>query len=245
MRNLGVPGSASADSALGGIYYAVVTNNKDDEKKLGRIKVRFPWLAGGDTDESTWAHIAVPMIGDKFGTWFLPEVEDVVAVVFMAGDINHPIVIGGVWSKEDPPPEVNEDGKNDFRLIKSRSGHRVLIDDTSETKVVFTDKDDENYMGIGKFPEGGSSDNKMEMATPSAINGSAESGVAINSVQGTVNIWCPKGTLKITAKNIEITASTTIDVKAGADMLHESSTKATFSGTAGVKMAGSKTNIGP
>jgi phage baseplate assembly protein gpV len=185
------------------------------------------------------------MIGDKFGTWTLPEKEDVVAVVFLAGDINHPIVIGGVWSSKDTPPEVNEDGKNDFRLIKSRSGHRVLIDDTAKTKVVLTDKDNANYVGIGNFPEGGGSDNKMELATPSAINGSPTSGVAVNSSQGTVNIWCPKGTLKITAMNIEITASTTADIKAGGDMTHESSTKASFSGNAGVKMVGSKTNIGP
>ena len=38
---------------------------------------------------------------------------------------------------------------------------------------------------------------------------------------------------------------TTIDIKAGGDMVHESSTKASFSGMAGVKMAGSKTTIGP
>lgn len=245
MRNLGVPAPATADAALGGIYYAVVTNNKDDEKSLGRIKVRFPWLDGGDSDESCWAHIAVPMIGDTFGTWTLPEVDDVVAVVFMAGDINHPIVVGGVWSSTDKPPEVNEDGKNDFRLIKSRSGHRVLIDDTSETKVVLTDKDDAQYVGVGKFAEGGSSDNKMELKTPSGINGSPESGVAVNSSQGTVNIWCPKGTLTIKAKNIEFTSTTSIDIKAGGDMIHESGTKTSFSGTAGVKMEGSKTNIGP
>ena len=243
MRNLGVPKAPTADPMLGGIYYAVVTNNKDDEKKLGRIKVRYPWLDGGDQDESFWAHIAVPMIGDKFGTWFLPEVDDVVAVVFLAGDINHPMVLGGIWSKTDVPPEVNEDGKNDFRLIKSRSGHRIQFDDTSETKVVVTDKGDKNYMGIGKFAEGGGSPNKMEMATPSGINGSPESGVAVNAKTGTLNIWCPKGTLKVTAKNIEFTATTTIDIKAGGDMTHESGTKGSFVGMAGTKLVGSKTTI--
>ena len=243
MNSPGVPSPATADPTLGGIYYAIVTDNKDDEKKLGRVKVRFPWLDGGGSDESSWAHIAVPMIGDGFGTWFLPEVDDVVAVVFIAGDINHPMVVGGVWSSIDKPPEVNEDGKNDFRMIKSRSGHRVQFDDSAETKLVITDKDDANYMGIGRFAEGGSSPNKMEMATPSGINGSPESGVAVNSEMGTLNIWCPKGTLKVAAKNIEITAMTTIDIKAGGDMTHESGTKGSFCGLAGVKMVGSKTAI--
>lgn len=242
MRSYGVPAPPSGDMGMGGIYYAIVTQNKD-EKKLGRVKVRFPWMPGGDKDQSAWAHIAVPMIGDKWGTWTLPEVDDVVAVVFLAGDINHPVIIGGVWSSVDTPPETNSDGKNDFRFIKSRSGHRMLLDDSAKTKVVLTERTNNNYVGVGHYPEAGSAPNKFELKAPSAINGSPTKGVAVTSMDGKINIWCPNGTLKINAQHIEITASDKADIKSGADMTLESGMQATVSSTGAGKYEGSNVKI--
>ena len=231
--------------ALCGIYYAIVTQNKDEEKKMARVKVRFPWMPGGDKDQSHWAHIAVPMTGDKFGTFTLPEVEDTVLVVFIAGDINHPVVIGGMWNQVDKPPEVNENGKNDFRFIKSRSGHRFLFDDTDKTKVVLTDRTNTNYMGAGAFAEGGESPNKMELKAPQPINGNPEKGVATCSMEGTFNIWCPKGTLDIAAKHVEITASDKADIKAGGKLNLEGVTNAKCISIKASKYEGSKIKIGP
>ena len=79
--------SWGSDPVLAGVYFAIVCQNKDDEKKLGRIKVRFPWLDHGDTDQAHWAQIATPMCGNKFGWWMIPDVDDVVAVMFVGGDI--------------------------------------------------------------------------------------------------------------------------------------------------------------
>ena len=229
---------------LSGVYYAIVTQNKDDQK-LARVKVRFPWLPGGDKDQSHWAHIAVPMTGNKFGTFTLPEVEDTVLVVFMAGDVNHPVVIGGMWNKVDKPPEVNENGKNDFRFIKSRSAHRFLFDDSDKTKVVMTDRTNTNYMGVGMYAEGGDGPNKMKLEAPQAINGSPEKGVAVCSLEGTLNIWCPKGTLKIEAKHVEITASDKADVKAGGALKLEGGSNAKCISTQASKYEGSKIKVGP
>ncbi len=97
MKSLGRPSPPTGDFGLCGIYYAVVTENKDEEMQLGRIQVRFPWMPGGDQDMAAWAQLAVPMEGDQFGTFTLPEKEDVVAVMFLAGDVRYPIIIGGVW----------------------------------------------------------------------------------------------------------------------------------------------------
>ncbi len=229
---------------MAGVYYAIVTQNKD-EKKLGRVKVRFPWMPGGDKDQSAWAHIAVPMCGKEFGTFTLPEVEDTVAVVFIAGDINHPVIIGGVWNSVDKPPDVNENGNNDFRFIKSRAGHRALLDDSAKKKVVLTDYTNGNFIGAGDFPEGGDGPNKFELKTPSAINGSPTKWVAAATMEGTFNIWCPNGTLKIDAQHVEFTASEKAEVKAGGDMTLEGGMQGIVSSTGAGKYEGSKTNIGP
>ena len=124
-------GDQSEDRGIRGVVTGIVTNNKDTEG-MGRVKVKFPW--GEDSDESYWARIATLMAGKDIGTFFLPEVGDEVLVAFEHGDINHPYVIGALWNGVDTPPETNEDGKNNIRKIKSRSGHEIIFDDNDEQK---------------------------------------------------------------------------------------------------------------
>jgi phage baseplate assembly protein gpV len=229
--------------ALCGVYYAIVTQNKD-ARKLGRVKVRLPWLPGGDRDQSSWAQVAVPMAGDEFGTFTLPEVDDTVLVVFIAGDIRYPVVVGGMWNKTDEPPEVNEDGKNDFRFIKSRAGHRLLFDDSSNTAVLLTDHKDSNYLGCGDFAAGGDGPNSMEIGAPDGVNGQPSKGVGVTSASGTVNVWCPNGTLTVKGQHAEITASSKIDLKAGGDLKLEGGMTATVGASGEVKVNGSKVKVG-
>jgi len=110
-----------------GVVVGIVTNNKDPED-LGRIKVNFPWR--GIQDESIWARIATLMAGQDRGSYFLPEIGDEVLVSFEHGDIHQPYVIGSLWNGQDKPPETNSDGKNNNRLIKSRSGHKFIFNDS-------------------------------------------------------------------------------------------------------------------
>ncbi len=247
MTARGRPAGSTNDMDMCGIYYAVVVDHKDAESQIGRVQVKFPWMpqSGGGEDNAAWAQLMVPMAGDQFGTFTLPEPEDVVAVMFLSGDIRYPIIIGGVWSSVDVPPEVNENGKNDFRFIKSRSGHRLLLDDSPETKVVLTDFENKNYAGVGKYAEGGDSPNKMKLETPSAINGSPEKGAALASMEGTLNLWCPNGTLKVEAENIELTASKKANVKAGGALTLEGGSTAESTSTGMGKYEGSKVNVGP
>jgi outer membrane protein OmpA-like peptidoglycan-associated protein/phage baseplate assembly protein gpV len=110
---------------------------------MASVKLQLAWLH--DTEATTWARIAVPMAGPQRGTYLLPEVDDQVLVVFEHGDINRPIVIGALWSKKQPPVEVNASGKNNTKLIKSRCGHRVIFDDTDGAeKIVIVDKTGKN-----------------------------------------------------------------------------------------------------
>jgi phage baseplate assembly protein gpV len=241
--NSGGPKRAPLDPQLCGIYYAIVCQNKDEEGKVARVKVRFPWLPGGDQDQAHWALLAVLMEGDKFGTYTVPEIDDTVMVVFLHGDIRRPVVIGGMWNKTDTPPEKNENGKNDFRFIKSRSGHRFLLDDSSKVKVVITDKDNKNYVGCGEFAKGGDGPNAFEMAAPTAINGSATKGVAVCSLEGKLNLWCPKGTLTIDAQHVELTGSDKIGIKAGKDMALEGGMSGKVVASQEAKLEGSKVSI--
>ena len=143
----GGPRIESLDNTSYGLHYAIVCQNKDPEK-LERIKVRLPWLDGGEEDQTHWAQLLTPFEGKKFGWYTLPDVDDVVVVAFIAGDMSQPVIIGGIWSKTDNSPEPNEDGKNNFRGYRSRVGHRLLLDDSSKVKVVFADKTTKNMVGV-------------------------------------------------------------------------------------------------
>jgi len=235
----GGPASRYGDHDLGGVYYAIVTQNDDPDGPGGRVKVRYPWLPEGDRDQSYWAPICVPMIGAEFGTYTLPDVDDEVVVVFLAGDINTPIVIGGGWSASDPPPENNADGKNDFRLIKSRARHRLIFDDTGNTKVVLTDLDDKHTVDVGTHARQGDTPNALEVPAL----GSAK-GVSAAAMSGNLNLWCPSGKLTIQATSIEVTATDTADVKGGTKLALQGTGSATMSATVSGKYQGGTIKLG-
>ena len=93
-----------------GMVIGIVTNNQDPDK-LGRVKVRFPWLS--DEDESQWARMLTPMAGDNRGMYFIPEVDDEVLVAFEQGDMRFPYILGALWNGEDKPPDgVDENIKS-------------------------------------------------------------------------------------------------------------------------------------
>lgn len=131
-----------------GVVVGVVTNNQDPDG-LGRVKLKFPWLS--DTHESHWARVMTPMAGKDRGLYLLPEVEDEVLVMFERGVVEHPFVIGALWNGQDTPPAQNQDGKNNLRVFKSRSGHTVTFDDTAGAeKIVVQDKSGQSSIVIAE-----------------------------------------------------------------------------------------------
>src|SRR5262245_50788337 len=222
----GGPRIESLDNLQYGLHYGVVCQNKDPDN-LDRIKVRLPWLDGGDKDQTHWAQLLTPMEGKKFGWYTLPDIDDVVVVMFIAGDSAHPVVVGGVWSKPDSSPEPNEDGANNFRGYRSRVGHRLILDDSKKTKVVFADKTTKNMVGLGEFDKDGAGPNVCAIWKPPM---SGTTGVSFSTMEGKMEITCKNGKLSMEAKqNIKMNAKTTIDVKAGGDVQVEgqSATKLT------------------
>lgn len=183
----------STDSKINGVVIGIVTNNKDPEG-LGRIKVKFPWLS--DEDESNWARVASLMAGKERGIFILPEIDDEVLIVFEHGDINMPYVIGSLWNGKDVPPETNSDGKNNIRMIKSRSGHVIRIDDTNgNEKIEIVDKTEKNMITID------TKENKISIMSDKDIEMSA-----------------PNGKITIDAMNIEIKSSAATKIEAAAEM---------------------------
>lgn len=181
-----------------GVTVGIVTNNKDEEG-LGRVKVKFPWLS--ETDESYWARVLSPMAGKERGIYFLPEVNDEVLVAFAHGDMESPYILGALWNGEDKPPETNSDGKNNRRMIKSRSGHQIILDDTQDKEqIIIRDSTEKNQIIID------SKNNTLSIKVEKDITIEAKGKITVKSSDGDI---------AIEAKNINLKAEQNCEIKAG------------------------------
>jgi uncharacterized protein involved in type VI secretion and phage assembly len=184
-----------------GVVVGIVTNNRDPWG-IGRVKVKLPHL--GEADESNWARIAVPMAGMERGIYFLPEVGDEVLVAFERANPRFPFILGALWNGKEQPPAKNDDGNNDVRIIKSRSGHVIrLTDKDGGAKIEIIDNSGKNSLVF---------DTEVNL-------------VKIESGQD-ITLSAANGTIKLDARSIDIASSgaatiaanSRLDVKASGAM---------------------------
>ena len=178
-----------------GVAVGVVTDNRDPEG-LSRVRVRLPWRGEGDT--SSWARLAVPMAGDDRGTYFLPEIDDEVLVAAEQGAPSRLYVLGMLWNGTQRPPADNDDGANNSRLVKSRSGHLIRFNDDESTPEV------EVRLQDGKrvlLDEHGIS-----------ISDGGQNVITLTSTSGTIRIEAGQK-LSLAAPNVSIEAAATMTVR--------------------------------
>src|SRR6059058_5810221 len=118
-----------------GVFPALVSDIKDPDNQ-GRVKVTLPWSPDtGSGQYEAWARLATFMGGNNRGSWFIPDVNDEVLVVFEGGDPRRPYVIGGLWNGNDSPPDsMDGGGKNYLKSIVSRNDIRITLDDHDGTE---------------------------------------------------------------------------------------------------------------
>lgn len=124
-----------------GKYRAIVTSNEDPEKR-GRLKVNVPSLFG--ETEIGWAMPCIPYGGaEGLGYYMIPEPDDGVWVEFEAGRLSYPIWSGTWWAQDEAPKGAeDEDPAPDRKIIKTKSGHLIQLDDSSGSEsITIIDKD--------------------------------------------------------------------------------------------------------
>jgi phage protein D/phage baseplate assembly protein gpV len=104
---------------------ATVKNNVDT-KKEGRVEVEYP------NEIRAWAKVIQP----DTGTYFMPDVGENVFVTFENGDIDRPLVTGVLWNVKKQPTE-NATPNNYKRVIKSREGHKIMLNDDPQEGGIF------------------------------------------------------------------------------------------------------------
>ncbi len=136
---------------LGGIYSAVVLGPDGEEIYTdpdghGMIKVRFHWdhRADATADNTIWLRVMQPWSGAGWGVQHIPRVGTEVAVAFVDGDLDSPIVIGCYYNAEQKHPLAlpGDKTKSGFRSRSSPKGgtanfSEFWIDDKKGSELVF------------------------------------------------------------------------------------------------------------
>ncbi|MGS2760947.1 type VI secretion system Vgr family protein [Sinomicrobium sp. M5D2P9] len=112
---------------------AVVIDN-NDPKGLGRVKVKFHW-----NYESPWIRMVQPHGGGDKGFYFIPEKGEEVLVAFEGGNAEKPYITGTMYNGSQKSGYAT--ANNDLKVIHTRSGHIIKLDDTKgEESITITDK---------------------------------------------------------------------------------------------------------
>ncbi len=180
-----MPGVATNSIVVGEV------TNINDPLHQGRVRVKYPSL---DQEESDWARLVSPMAGRDRGIHFWPEVGDEVLVAFEHGDPRRPYVLGALWSAPDAPPaDDGKAGQNNWRFIKSRSGHIFKFDDTAgQEKIEIIDQ-----AGAHKI-----------------VIDSQAGKIQVTCASGDVEVSAGAGTVKVEALTVEIKASGNMSIEA-------------------------------
>ena len=127
-----------------GIYQGKVIDN-DDPERLGRCKVSVPAINGAidDPEILPWSHyITAGTTGPNRGSFILPELGDVVWVMYQNGLKDNPVYLGSSYAREEPP--ISEDdyfttkvvySDNDGVQIKRTKDELILLYNDSKIKL--------------------------------------------------------------------------------------------------------------
>ena len=69
--------------------------------KYGRVRVRFHW--DREAKYACWLRVVQPWAGRAWGQQWIPRVGDEVAVTFLEGDPDCPVIMGGLYNSDNMP----------------------------------------------------------------------------------------------------------------------------------------------
>lgn len=207
---------------LQGVVVGKVTD-LEDPMELARVKVEYSFLGQYESD---WARIATLMAGPDRGTLYRPEVGDEVLLAFEMGSPQRPFMIGALWNSEDKPPAMGpEPPTNNWRVIRSRSGHVFRLNDQEgEETVELIDKDEMRSL---VFDVKNKQVNLFAKDSGDTITIKAEQGTIVIEAAKEVNI-------KSIESEVNIEGNTAVNVKAN---------QVSIQATAGLSLQGGTVDI--
>jgi phage baseplate assembly protein V len=200
--------SRALDRRFYGVAEALVVD-VDDPAQEGRVKVKFPWF--DDDTVSDWCRVRQLYAGNGYGTFFVPEVGDEVLVAFVHGDMRLPVILGGLYNGQDKPA-THRDSSTDQKLVRTRGGHELLLDDTDGQKRVRLRSDAGHELDLDDQGQ------KVRLRTAGGIQvelDDAAGKVTVQTASGQSLVLEASGAATLTATTVTVSAQS-IDLGQGA-----------------------------
>jgi len=174
-------------------FYVGIVENNEDSDNLNRVQVKL----NAETEDSTtkFLRCVSRMAGNGEGISSIPNVHDQVLVV--RTETGEDFVLGRLWNETQKPPasgengnaDFNKDGKNSLTFIKTKSGNKIIFDDT--------DKDEKIQIISSK------NDTRIELCAKDKKI----------SMKGQKISMSAKGDISVKSKNIKVKATETISIE--------------------------------
>jgi type VI secretion system secreted protein VgrG len=121
-----VPPLVTARPTVIGLQTAIVIDESQSGNteeiwpdRYGRVRVRFPW--DRDAKSACWLRVVQPWAGRSWGQLWIPRVGDEVAVTFLEGDPDCPVVVGSVYNGDSMPIFTLPDNKTQSGILTHTS----------------------------------------------------------------------------------------------------------------------------
>lgn len=223
---------------------AIVTSTSDP-LDLGRIQIRYPWQPADEKASLAWIRIAAPFTSKDAAIRFVPQKGDEIMVGYEYGNIERPFMMGAMQSAE------NNGADDEKYIIKSPNGHYIKFSNPKNAQSLITStfapfwKEWTTYVPSLPLPKstdewfkGGAGGitmgdkygfYKISMSTDkrSVSIDSALGKVSLSALTG-ITISAPNGNIKISGKNVEISAGNNLKITSGGNIkkmneLHQAS----------------------
>ncbi len=120
------PPAQTAKPAIYGLQTALVVDESSSGNseeiwpdKYGRVRVRFPW--DRDSKYACWLRVVQPWAGKSWGQLWLPRTGDEVAISFLEGDPDCPVVVGSLYNATNMPIFTLPDNKTQSGILTHSS----------------------------------------------------------------------------------------------------------------------------
>lgn len=113
-----------------GAVIGIVAENYSNEMP-GRLCVNIP-TRDESANQLKWAKMVFPYVGKNYGSYFLPEKDDQVVLVFEDGNIEKPYIIGCIPRDKDSILKKSVTEKNQIKQIQTRNGSHITFWDDEE-----------------------------------------------------------------------------------------------------------------
>ena len=239
-------------SKVKGLKRGIVKDLKDPDK-LNRVKVTLI----DEELETPYADVMASFAGEKFGTVFIPSVNEEVILGFLDGQINNPIILGSVYNSKKTPPlvindkneimmmqfpaglklEINNKKDNQKITITTKKGHTVTLDDGSKEELMISEKSGNTSLKID-FKNGA-----VEIKAQKKISMSAGKDTLVLENGKGLNLSSASGDFKVDVKAAAIKTKANAEITAGAKAVLKGNANATLQSSGQTVVKGSITQI--